>query len=162
MSRRIKLTAAAAIGTAGLAALALVVAMVGSAVAGSPASAARAKGARILLRSTSVGKILTSGNGFTVYVFTRDRHNNDACAGISGCPQSWPALTTNGRPQAGRGVKRSMLGTIKVRGKSQVTYGGHPLYHYVGDSSPGATDYVNAPAFGGHWPALSTSGKMVR
>jgi predicted lipoprotein with Yx(FWY)xxD motif len=162
MSRRIQLAAPAAIATAGLAALALVVSMAGWAAASAPASAARAKAARIVLRNTSVGKILTTGNGFTVYAFTRDGRNKDRCAKISGCTQTWPMIVTHGRPQAGRGVKRSMLGTIKVGGKTQVTYGGHPLYHYVGDSSPGATDYVNQPAFGGRWPAVSAKGKMVR
>jgi predicted lipoprotein with Yx(FWY)xxD motif len=162
MSRRIQLAAAAAIATAGLAALALVVSMAGSAAASAPASAARAKAARIVLRNTSVGRILTTGNGFTVYAFTRDRRNKDRCAKISGCTQTWPMIVTHGRPQAGRGVKRSMLGTIKVGGKTQVTYGGHPLYGYVGDSSPGATDYVNQSAFGGRWPAVSAKGKMVR
>jgi predicted lipoprotein with Yx(FWY)xxD motif len=162
MFRRIQFAAAAAFTTAALAALALVVSMAGSAAASAPASAAGAKGARILLRSTSVGKILTTGNGFTVYMFTRDGHNKDRCAGISGCMQAWPMVTTHGRPQAGSGLKRSMLGTIKVAGKTQLTYAGHPLYGYVGDSSPGSTGYVNASAFGGHWPAVSASGKMVR
>lgn len=162
MSRRIQLAAAAASTTAALAALALVFSVVGSAAASAPASSAAARGARILLRSTSVGKILTTGNGFTAYMFTRDGHNKDRCAGISGCMQTWPLVSTHGRPQAGPGVKHSLLGTIKVGGKTQVTYAGHPLYSYVGDSSPGSTGYVNASAFGGHWPAVSARGKMVR
>jgi predicted lipoprotein with Yx(FWY)xxD motif len=161
MSRRIQLTATAAIATVGLAALTLVVSMAGSAAASS-ASAARAKVARIVLRSTSVGKILTTGTGFTVYAFARDGRNMDRCAKISGCTQTWPMIVTHGRPQAGRGVKRSMLGTIKVGGKTQVTYAGHPLYGYVGDSSPGSTEYVNVSNFGGAWPAVNAKGKMVR
>jgi predicted lipoprotein with Yx(FWY)xxD motif len=162
MSRRIQLAAAAAVATVGLAALALVLSMAASAAAGAPATAARARAARIVLRSTGVGKILTTGNGFTVYAFTRDRRNKDRCAKISGCTQTWPMIVTHGHPQAGRGVKRSMLGTIKVGGRTQVTYAGHPLYGYVGDSSPKSTGYVNASQFGGTWPAVNGKGKFVR
>jgi predicted lipoprotein with Yx(FWY)xxD motif len=43
-----------------------------------------------------------------------------------------------------------------------VTYAGHPLYLYVGDSRAGETGYVGIHQFGGIWDALSAQGKMVR
>jgi hypothetical protein len=40
-----------------------------------------------------------------------------------------PAITTNGKPIAGPGVSRALLGRVYRKGVSwQVTYAGHPLY----------------------------------
>ncbi len=128
----------------------------------SSAAAARPKPAKIQLRSTSLGKVLTNGSGFTLYVFTHDKRNRDTCAAISGCTAVWPAVTTHGKPTAGRGVKASLLGTITLaHGVKQVTYAGHPLYTYSGDSGPAQTDYVGTPEFGGTWDAVSAKGKLV-
>ena len=45
---------------------------------------------------------------------------------------------------------------------NQVTYAGHPLYTYTGDSGPGKTSYVGVKAFGGAWYALNASGGAVK
>jgi predicted lipoprotein with Yx(FWY)xxD motif len=75
----------------------------------------------------------------------------------------WPALTTGGRPVAGRGVRQGLIGTIRLRsGAKQVTYNGHPLYTYIGDASPGQTYYVNFFQFNGFWPAVNAAGHEVR
>ena len=47
-------------------------------------------------------------------------------------------------------------------GKTQVTYAGHPLYLYSGDSGPGETSYVGESMFSGRWYALNASGGAVR
>ena len=119
--------------------------------------------ARLLLRKTSVGTILVNDRGFTLYAFSKDVRNKDNCAKISQCLSLWPPVTTNGRPIAGRGVKASLIGTITLRhGVKQVTYAGHPLYTYRGDTSPGQTYYVNFFQFGGFWPAVNASGREVK
>jgi predicted lipoprotein with Yx(FWY)xxD motif len=115
------------------------------------------------LRHTSLGKILTTASGFTLYEFTRDAKNKSTCAKLSGCQESWPPLQTATKPTAGPGVKASLLSTISLRsGGKQVTYAGHPLYIYSGDSGPGETSYVGESAFGGHWYALGASGSAVK
>jgi predicted lipoprotein with Yx(FWY)xxD motif len=120
-------------------------------------------GTTVALRSTSLGKILVNRQGFTLYMFTADSRGHDKCMSVSGCPRVWPALTTKAKPLAGAGVKSSLLGTITVAGGAkQVTYAGHPLYTYVGDSGPGQTDYVGAKQFGGSWFALTAAGKTVK
>ena len=120
-------------------------------------------GTTLQLRKTSVGTILVNSKGFTVYAFTLDSRNHDACASISGCLKVWPPVTTKGKPVAGKGVNKGLLGTIKLaNGKRQVTYAGHPLYTYVADKSPGQTSYVNILQFGGRWPALNASGGEVQ
>ena len=55
-----------------------------------------------------------------------------------------------------------MLGTsARSDGKTQVTYNGHPVYTFSGDSSPGDTNGQGVNAFGGLWYALSPSGQQV-
>jgi predicted lipoprotein with Yx(FWY)xxD motif len=124
---------------------------------------ASARREKIQLRRTSVGTILVNGRGFTVYAFTKDSRNRDVCVQIHECPHFWPPVTTGASALAGPGVRSSLLGTITIKGGAkQVTYAGHPLYGYSGDSGPGQTGYVNASAFGGHWPALTASGGEVK
>jgi predicted lipoprotein with Yx(FWY)xxD motif len=135
---------------------ALVLALAGMATAGG----SRAK---LQLRQTSVGRILVNSRGFTVYAFTKDSRNHDACVKINGCVGAWRMVTTSGAPIAGAGVKSSLIGTIKPKpGVVQVTYAGHPLYTYTGDTGPGQTFYVNVLQFGGRWPALNTAGNEVK
>ena len=68
-----------------------------------------------------------------------DHGNKNSCAAVSGCSSVWPSLKASGRPTAGSGVKASLLSTTSG---NQVTYAGHPLYTYSGDSGPGETSYV--------------------
>ncbi len=61
------------------------------------------------------------------------------------------------------GIKRGLIGTIKLAsGVKQVTYAGHPLYTYIGDSGPGDTSYVGFSQFGGTWFALNAAGHAVK
>jgi predicted lipoprotein with Yx(FWY)xxD motif len=128
-----------------------------------PQTARAGRAAVVTVRHTRLGQILSTSSGFTLYEFTRDRANRNSCVSISGCSETWPPLQTSGRPSAGAGVKASLLSTIRLStGVTQVTYGGHPLYMYSGDSGPGDTSYVGARAFGGTWYALNAAGQAVR
>lgn len=136
----------------------------GSAIASASEPAARtaSAAAKIELRHTHVGSILTTSSGFTLYEFTRDHGSENSCVKLKECPKAWPALETGGKPVAGPGVKASLLSTITIAGGvKQVTYAGHPLYTYIGDTA-GSTDYVGAKAFGGSWYALSAAGSAVK
>jgi predicted lipoprotein with Yx(FWY)xxD motif len=126
------------------------------------AVAAAGRPAKIKQSSSRLGKILVNGSGRTVYMFTKDGRNKDKCQSISGCSGIWPAVTTHGKPIAGPGVNKRLLGTIKIaHGARQVTYAGHPLYTYSADTGPAQTDYVGVPQFGGTWFALNAAGKKV-
>ncbi len=127
------------------------------------AAAALAASPTVKLAKTNAGKILVNGKGFTVYAFSRDGHNKDVCMTKKGCLGVWPAVTTKTKPLAGPGLKAKLVGTIKLaNGSKQVTYAGHPLYHYSFDSSRGETDYVGQPDFGGHWDAVNAAGHIVK
>jgi predicted lipoprotein with Yx(FWY)xxD motif len=149
---RLRLAAAAAI--------CLLLAAAPSTAGGAAAASRRAK---VMLRHTRLGTILVSASGRTLYEFTRDRGASNSCLRISGCAEAWPALQTRGKPVAGRGVRASLLSSIRLAsGARQVTYAGHPLYLYAGDSGPGETSYVGESQFGGRWYALRASGALVR
>ena len=105
--------------------------------------------------------LLVNSHGFTLYAFSRDSRNVDRCASMNGCTSIWPLVRTGARPIAGPGVKRSLLGTIKVHGGLQVTYAGHPLYSYSGDAGPGSTSYVGKSQFKGVWRGVRASGATV-
>jgi predicted lipoprotein with Yx(FWY)xxD motif len=118
-------------------------------------------GSKLQLRKTSAGKILANGRGFTLYMFTKDKANKDNCD--ASCQRFWPPVMTKGKVARGPGVKKSMIGTIKLaNGKKQVTYAKHPLYTYVGDSQPGETSYIGVLASGGRWYALTSAGKAIK
>jgi predicted lipoprotein with Yx(FWY)xxD motif len=119
--------------------------------------------ATINLRHTGIGKILVTGSGNTIFMFTHDKKNTNTCIKISGCTKVWPLVKTKNRPTAGSGIKSSLLGTITLaHGVKQVTYAGHPLYTYAFSSGPGDTSYVGTPEFGGTWYAVSAAGKTVK
>jgi predicted lipoprotein with Yx(FWY)xxD motif len=129
------------------------------------AAVAVASGGRptVQLAKTKLGKIIVNSKGFTVYMFTKDGRNKDRCVSTKGCIAVWPAVTTTGRPVAGSGLRSSLLGTIPYKGKArQVTYNGHPLYTYLGDSEKAQTSYVNISQYGGRWPALNAAGGAVK
>jgi predicted lipoprotein with Yx(FWY)xxD motif len=165
-TRRIALasaTAAVGLGSLVLQAAASATAQPTRAAASRPAVAGIASGgARINLRRTSLGMLLVNSRGFVVYAFSRDSRNRDRCITIKHCTGTWPLVKTSGRPIAGPGVKRSLLGTIKVNGVVQVTYAGHPLYTYTAAAGPGSTSYVGFPQFTGVWLGLRASGATVR
>lgn len=131
------------------------------AIAAVTASASVSAQARVNVRSTSLGKILVDAQGRTLYLFAPDKNGTSTCYGS--CATYWPPLLTAGKPTAGAGVKSSLLGmTTRKDGKHQVTYNGHPLYTYVGDSAAGKTKGEGLNLSGGLWWVVSPAGKAVK
>jgi predicted lipoprotein with Yx(FWY)xxD motif len=126
-------------------------------------SQAVAHGYRLRIANTMVGPLLVSEHGYTVFIFSRDRRDDDVCAQIKGCLEQWPAVTTAERPIAGPGVKRSLMGSIPYHGKlRQVTYAGHPLHTYKFDYGRGSMMNIGNKQFGGSWYALNAAAKPIR
>jgi predicted lipoprotein with Yx(FWY)xxD motif len=127
--------------------------------ASAPPKTASGKAATLGVESTSLGKILDNGQGGTLYLFQADTGTKSNCSGA--CATNWPPLTST-NPTVGKGASASMVGTTKRSdGKTQVTYNGHPLYTFAGDSSPGDTSGQGVNAFGGLWYAVSPAGQQV-
>ena len=117
--------------------------------------------ASVSLHKTKLGLILVNSKGHTLYLFRKDRNGRSACSGS--CARFWPPLLSRGKPTAGPGVKRSLLGTTRrSNGSLQVTYNKHPLYNFSLDKSAGQTKGEGQLAFGGKWYAVSGKGTAVR
>jgi predicted lipoprotein with Yx(FWY)xxD motif len=156
-AKRVATAAAASIFAVALAAIALAPAGIAS------PSAHASRTQKLSLRHTGVGTVLVDSSGFTVFRFSKDTGKSNTCMANRECNATWPALTTTGRPQAGPGVRSSLLSTITIHGGAhQVTYAGHPLYRYAVASERGETSYVGVRQFGGTWYAVSASGGNVK
>jgi predicted lipoprotein with Yx(FWY)xxD motif len=138
------------------------VAMAAAASAGAQPAASAAAATTVKVEKTNIGSILVTGNGSVLYLFTHDHGAVNSCAKIRGCSAVWPPLYTTGKPAAGAGARASLLGTIKLGARLQVTYAGHPLYGYAQNSNTFSTGYVGTAEFGGSWDAVSASGGAVK
>jgi predicted lipoprotein with Yx(FWY)xxD motif len=128
----------------------------GETAAGDGAAAGARRGPRLTLRDSQFGPVLFDGRNRALYLFTRDSRNKTRCYGA--CAEAWPPFYAKGRPRAGRGVDRSLIGTIKRRdGRRQVTYKGQPLYFYV-DDPRGQVLCNDVFEFGGTWYAVDARG----
>ena len=127
---------------------------------GGGSSAAASSAVTLKAASSTLGKILVDQDGKTLYLFEADAMNKSNCSG--GCATVWPPITVNGTATAGSGVSAKLIGTTRrPDGSSEVTYAGHPLYWYEGDSNPGDTNGEGLTDFGGSWDAVSPAGKAV-
>ncbi len=107
-------------------------------------------------QNAKLGPIVTDSNGRTLYAFTNDTSSTSTCTGS--CAQTWPPALASGTPQGGSGVTASMIGTsARSDGGTQVTYNGHPLYYFSGDSAPGDT---NGQGVAGKWFTVSPDGTL--
>jgi predicted lipoprotein with Yx(FWY)xxD motif len=119
-----------------------------------------AAGSAVSIRSTSLGKTLVDAQGRTLYLFEGDKTNVStlSSAGLA----VWPRFVATGAVKAVGGAQGAKIGTItSPSGVRQVTYNGHPLYYYVGDSKPGSTRGQNLNEFGALWYVLGPTGNAV-
>jgi predicted lipoprotein with Yx(FWY)xxD motif len=125
------------------------------------ASGSSEAGQTLKLRSTRYGPILFDGRDRVLYGFTRDkRGGKSTCYGA--CATAWPVYIAKGKVTALRGVKQSLIGTVRRRnGRLQVTYNGWPLYFYAHEG-PREVKCQNVNEFGGLWLVVKASGKLVR
>ena len=147
---------AAAVG-AGLAALTVLPVTTASA-----ATATTATGTVISAEPSAYGTVIMAGSGqfsgYTLYDFTRNTPSGCTTTVVTmtnppqplSCTGSetdktadWPALTTMGKPVAGPGVNKHLLGMVyrKDIGADQVTYAGQLLYLF--DQKPAQFTGVN-------------------
>jgi predicted lipoprotein with Yx(FWY)xxD motif len=102
-------------------------------------------------KNAKLGTILVSGK--TLYTL---KPGSTACT--AACLKIWPALvlpTGVTKAKAGSGVSAAKLGTVKRNGVVQVTYGGKPLYYFVGDTTTGQVNGDLTDTWG-KWTAVVT------
>lgn len=122
---------------------------VAAATPAAPAPAGGSAGAAAGLKTTTIGGtvVLTNAKGFTVYSFAPDTPTVSKCYG--GCAAYWPPVT--GSTTAGSGLPGKVSTITRTDGSHQLTYNGHPLYTYIGDSASGQARGNNLNLNGGLW-----------
>ena len=106
------------------------------------------------------GTYLTGASGRAVYLWDADTGHMSTCFGA--CAKAWPPVITKLAPAASGGAQRSDLGTTtRSDGLKQVTYKGHPLYYFVGDSRSGDVAGQGSNNFGAKWWLVNESGSAI-
>lgn len=127
----------------------------------SPTATPGGGAATVATRSGKLGTFLVDGKGKTLYLFEADKSTKSTCNGA--CAAAWPPLKTSGKPKAGSGAKANLLGSsTRSDGSTQVTYNGHPVYGYAGDSKAGDTNGQGLNQFGALWYVLNPAGNAVK
>jgi predicted lipoprotein with Yx(FWY)xxD motif len=119
------------------------------------AASTKSGGSAFLIKVAQIHgvSVLTDAHGYTLYWFAPDSPTASRCYGT--CAAYWPPLL--GVPAA-TGVAGSFATLTRSGGASQVTYNGHPLYTYVGDSAPGQATGNRINLNGGWWYEMKVSG----
>lgn len=117
--------------------------------------AAQSGGGAIKTAQTSLGTVLTTSAGMTVYHLTADPMDGTACTGS--CAALWPPVMVSSASSIDPGM--SGFGTIQRPGGGlQATYHGEALYTYKGDTAPGQTNGQGLPQQPrGTWYAVTVS-----
>ena len=115
------------------------------------------RGTTITVGDSDFGSMLFDSNKQAIYVFENDRKGRTVCYGA--CAEAWPPVLTDGEPKPGKGVRASLLGTIKRRdGTLQVTYAAKPLYFYAHEGRDEVRCH-NVNLNGGYWWVVGPDGR---
>ena len=130
-----------------------------SASTGGSGGTTSGSGMKLTTESNSLGVVLALSNGETLYMFTPDSQGASSCSGS--CTGVWPPVVA-GKVVAGSGVNPGELGSItRADGSKQLTYAGHPLYTYSGDTASGSVSGQGIASFGGSWYVLGVNGTPI-
>lgn len=116
-------------------------------------------GTEVSTSGSQFGQALFDGEDQAIYYFEPERTSEPQCYGS--CARAWPAVLTEGEPEASGRARQDLLGTTERRnGDLQVTYDGRPLYYYA-DEGPGELRCHNIFHQGGLWLAVQPGGDPV-
>lgn len=107
----------------------------------------------------AIGKVVTDGQGRTLYRFDKDTAKPSASTCVDACAKTWPPVAAGQEDTKARGVDASLLGKVRrPDGTWQVTLGGWPLYRFAKDAGPGE---AKGQGVGGTWFASAPDGKKA-
>jgi predicted lipoprotein with Yx(FWY)xxD motif len=158
-SRKLLLTARVA---APIAAAALIATACSSASHSAAPAASSPSAASVTVKTQNgpLGSFLADGSGRSLYLFASDTSARSSCSGA--CATAWPPLTAKGSVSASGGAANSEVATItRADGTKQVSYAGHPLYYFAGDSAAGQTNGQGVDGFGALWWLVAPSGQKI-
>lgn len=104
---------------------------------------------------------LVDNKGDTLYVFAADKGDKSSCNGS--CAAFWPPVKAGTTVQvSGGGKATGTVGTTtRSDGSRQLTYAGHPLYRYAGDTTAGQDKGQGKNINGGLWWIVSPTGTAI-
>ncbi|MQY04801.1 hypothetical protein [Actinomadura macrotermitis] len=108
---------------------------------------------------TRIGRVVTDGDGRTLYRFDNDTARPPASTCEDACARKWPPVWAGKDDVEVKGVDKALVGKVRrPDGKWQVTLGGWPLYRFAKDVSPGD---AKGQGVGGTWYASAPDGKKA-
>lgn len=109
--------------------------------------------------NSSYGRVLASQTGYAYYIFELDSPTTSNCN--ASCSAVWPPVVGSS-PVISGGVKKSLVGSITLSdGAKMVTYNGHPLYTFMGDTAPKSTAGQGVYSFGAAWYLIAANGQVI-
>ncbi|MEU8792331.1 SCO0930 family lipoprotein [Streptomyces sp. NPDC048643] len=122
------------------------------------AAKAEPAGQLAVTESAKLGKVLTDGEGLTLYRFDKDTAEPPKSSCDGACATAWPPVPADGA-EAAAGVDKSLLGEVtRADGTKQLTVAGWPMYRFAKDTKAGDT---NGQGVGGTWYASAPNGKKA-
>ena len=117
---------------------------------------AAADAAPIVVADSSLGQILTTADGFTVYGFKNDSDGTSTCTDT--CAENWPAVTTASE-ELPAGLDPQVFSVVEGADEVyQLKAGDWPLYRFAGDAAAGDT---NGQGQGDVWFVVSPDGTLI-
>jgi predicted lipoprotein with Yx(FWY)xxD motif len=113
--------------------------------------------------SAAHGRYLVDATGKTLYMLSKDGRDSSSCA--DACTTQWPPLLSPAAtPRAlDPAIAQDAIVTIqRPDGGMQVTYRGHPLYHYSRDTAAGQVNGHGVKDQFGEWNLVSATGSPIR
>ena len=118
---------------------------------------ASAAGTRIVVSGSKFGSMLWGPNRQAICGSSAIASSNPAATAPA--PRPRHQSTPSAGPVAGRGARKTLLGTIRRRdGRLQVTYRGRPLYYYAHEGA-GEVRCHDVNLNGGLWWVIGADGK---
>jgi predicted lipoprotein with Yx(FWY)xxD motif len=130
----------------------------GNGAATTTTAAGEAGGAALVkTASTSLGDVLVTADGMTVYAFTNDKNGKPTCTG--GCADAWHPVAVQG-DKLPAGMDASIFSVAEGADESyQLAAKNQPLYTFTGDTKAGD---VTGQGVGNSWYVVSPSGEMIK
>ncbi|MFD9286796.1 SCO0930 family lipoprotein [Streptomyces sp. NPDC060030] len=112
----------------------------------------------LAVTTAALTKVLTDGEGFTLYRFDEDTAEPPASNCEGDCAKAWPAVPAR-NAEAAAGTDASLIGEVtRGDGTKQLTVAGRPMYRYAEDTGPGD---AKGQAVGGTWFAAAPDGRKA-
>jgi predicted lipoprotein with Yx(FWY)xxD motif len=106
-----------------------------AALSGSALGARESTGPVVKWKSASLGQILATPAHLALYTWNQEKSLKVKCTGA--CAKTWPPLTIPHGTMAPKhiaGVMGTFGEVMRPNGATQLTYNGHPLYRFHGDT----------------------------